>query len=235
MVLDSKSEDRLGKVLQELQGLIAAPAPPAPKYEKKCKSAPILHTVSFSEWMMEELRQLADLIEKYRVKIVDNEEYEHYYYVDYAHLNSDLDRVLDAIKEFIDTKFAAKFLHTYGSDEQMLQEIEEVLQEFAKECNKLKGIYKSLQDYELFDEVLGLYRKIIAKVLRQIDLFLTKLENLVLRGGEGSLVFELDVEDEVQAIRAKLQRSDKGSWLLSLLAGFGLGWLIFGGDGECEN
>ena len=183
---------------------------------------------------MEEFRQLADLIEKYRVKIADIEEYEHYYYVDYAHLNDDLDKVLGAIKELIDTKFAAKFLHTYSSDEEMLQEIEEVLQEFAKECKKLKGIYKSLKDYELFDEVLGLYKKIVAKVLRQIDLFLTKLENIILRGGEGSLVFTLDIEDEVQAIRAKMQRSDKGSSFLSLLAGFGLGWLIFGGDGECE-
>ena len=37
VVLDSKSEERLVKVLQELEILIAAPTPPTPKYEKKCK------------------------------------------------------------------------------------------------------------------------------------------------------------------------------------------------------
>ena len=37
VVLDSKSEEKLIKVLQELEILIAAPTPPAPKLEKKCK------------------------------------------------------------------------------------------------------------------------------------------------------------------------------------------------------
>ena len=37
VVLDSKSEEKLVKVLQGLQTLITAPTPPAPKYEKKCK------------------------------------------------------------------------------------------------------------------------------------------------------------------------------------------------------
>ena len=179
---------------------------------------------------MEEFKELADLIESYRLKIADLSDYERYYYIDFAHLNSDFENVINAIKNTINTKFAAKFMHTYSSDEEMLSEIEEVLQELMQEANRLKGIYNGLKEYEPYDEALGIYRKIVAKILEQIDIFLLKLENLILRGAEGNLRFELDIAQEVEQLKEKLHKKNEDTTLHGFLAGLGLGWLIFGGD-----
>ena len=100
------------------------------------------------------------------------------------------------------------------------------------EAKELKGIYHSLKEYESYDEALRIYRKIIAKVLMQIDIFLINLENILLRGGEGKLVFELDIADEIEELRAILHYQSEDTTLLGFLAGLGLGWLIFGGDDE---
>ena len=179
---------------------------------------------------MDDFIELAELIEEYRVKIADLSDYESYYYIDYANLNRDFEKILSDIKDFINTKFAVKFMQTYNSDEEILGEIEQVLQEFMQEVKKLKGIYKSLEKYEPYDEILKIYIRIAAKILNQIDIFLIKLENIVLKGGEGSLQLELDISKEIDELREKLYSKD--TTLLSFLAGFGLGWFIFGGDGE---
>ena len=76
---------------------------------------------------MEEFKELANLIENYRLKIVDLNGFERYYYINLTCLNQDIERVLNAIKDTINTGFATKFMHTYSSDEEMLSEIDEVL------------------------------------------------------------------------------------------------------------
>ncbi len=181
---------------------------------------------------MEQFEKLADFVEEYRRKIKDfNDVLDYYVYIDYKRLNDDIKNSIIEITDIINKKLADKFMSKYEDIDEAIFIIEPVFEEIITEVKKLKGLYSKLDKYDKYDKKLTIYKKIILKILNELEMFFIKLENLLLRGGEGELKFEIDVTDEIMELKDMFHSEEvKKVGFSSLLFGLGLGWLIFGGD-----
>ncbi len=178
---------------------------------------------------MDEYKKLKDLIYKYRVKIADFNKIENYYiYTDYTELLHILEKSLLNLQNIIDNELSFKFLRVYSSANEAILDIEPILNKILFEMNKLKGLYKALEK-ESSDEKIKIYRKIIKKIIRQVETFFIKLENLVLQGGSGQLNLEINIDDEIAKLKKSFKKKNSFS-LESFLLGLGLGWFFFSDD-----
>ncbi len=157
---------------------------------------------------MNEYRELAALIDSYRMKIVDFERFENYYiYIDYNYLNETLQKSLEEIERIVKNELSKKFLKNYSDYFMASLEIEPSLEDILFEIDKLKGLYKELEKYSN-DIALRIYRAIIKKIVKDVEIFFIKLENLILKGGEGELDLEINIACEAALLVKHLNKKD---------------------------
>ncbi len=175
---------------------------------------------------MDEYKELAALIDSYRMKIVDFNRFENYYiYIDFDYLNETLQESLKTLDRIVKNELSKKFLKVYSDYFMVSLEIEPVFEDILFEIDKLKGLYKELEKYSN-DTALQIYRAIIKKIVKDIEIFFIKLENLILKGGEGKLDLEINIACEAALLAKHL--SKKSSFALeNFLLGLGLGWFFF--------
>ena len=180
------------------------------------------------------LEEIANLVAEYREKVKDfNKFMGDCVYIDYEHLNDDLIDIVKNLEGIVNNKLAPLFVKSYDNVDEAVFEMEMVFEEFIREVDRLKCLYKELEKYKKYDEKLEVYQKIISRLLEQIETFLLKLENLLLRGGRGNLILEFNVTEEIMELKDKFHKDEvKRVGFGSFLLGLGLGWLIFGGDDE---
>ena len=178
---------------------------------------------------MDEYRELAALIESYRVKIIDFDRFENYYiYIDYSYLNETLQKSLETLDSIVKNELSKKFLKVYSDYFAASLEIEPLLEDILFEIDKLKGLYKELEKYS-DDVALQIYRAIIKKIVKDVEIFFIKLENLILKGGVGELDLEINIGCEVALLAKEVNK--KGAFALeNFLLGLGLGWFFFSDD-----
>jgi len=181
---------------------------------------------------LQELEKVADFITKYRRKIKDfNDTSDYYVYIDYERLNDDIKNWVVKITSIVNKELAGMFMATYEDVDEAIWLMEPVFEEIVRETEKIKGLYLDIEEYSKFDKKLNIYKRIILKLLNELEMFFINLENLLLRGGKGELKLEFDVSDEIMELKdmfhsEKLKKVGFGSFII----GLGLGWLIFGGD-----
>ncbi len=175
---------------------------------------------------MDEYRELAALIDSYRMKIVDFERFENYYiYIDYDYLNETLQKSLEVLERIVKNELSKKFLKNYSDYFMASLEIEPSLEDILFEIDKLKGLYKELEKYSN-DTALQIYRAIIKKIVKDIEIFFIKLENIILKGGEGEVDLEINIACEAALLAKHLNK--KSSFALeNFLLGLGFGWFFF--------
>jgi hypothetical protein len=180
------------------------------------------------------LEEIANLVAEYREKVKDFSKFrDDCVYIDYERLNDDMIEIIKNLEKIVNNNLAPLFVKSYDSVDEAVFEMEMVFEEFIIEVDRLKCLYKELEKYKRYDEKLNVYQKIISRLLEQIETFLLRLENLLLRGGKGSLTLEFDVTDEIMELKEKFHKDEvKKVSFGSFLLGLGLGWLIFGGDDE---
>ncbi len=175
---------------------------------------------------MDEYRELATLIDSYRMKIVDFEGFENYYiYIDYNYLNETLQKSLEDIERIVKNELSKKFLKVYTDYLTASLEIKPLLEDILFEIDKLKGLYKELEKYSN-NTALQIYRAVIKKIVKDVEIFFIKLENLILKGGEGELDLEINIACEAALLAKHLNK--KSSFALeNFLLGLGFGWFFF--------
>jgi len=173
----------------------------------------------------DELKKVAIFIAKYRKDMLDIDKRIDLYYWDLNSINKAVFESILKIIEIINSNLAEAFYNEYSCADEMILKVEPILDEILNETNKLKGILKNLDD----DEIKIYYKMIIQKFLSELDVFFIKLENLLLNGGSGEIKLNVDLENEIKALKNELEKQNKNTSDLSgfiLGLGLGLGYMI---------
>ena len=177
---------------------------------------------------MQDLEEVAQLIEEYRSKIKTFEDKSFYIVIDSQSLLKEFSQRVESIFYKVNQELSYAFMEEYDSVDDALFEIDLILEDIFEDIESLKEMYVALKKSD--DEVYIVIRRAIYKILNQIELFFIKLENLILKGGKGELTLVLEADDEIERLNDLLMRTHKNSgFFKGLLIGLGLGW-IFGSE-----